>query len=880
MRWTNIFRRSRIEKEMSDELRFHIETCARDLMSREGVSRDEALRRARIEFGAIEKYREEGREAHGLSVLDHLIQDIRYALRILRKNPGFTIAAVCTLAVGIGANTAIFSVVDAVILRPLTYRDAGRLVSIHEKVPPLEAAPINALHFLEWRKSARSFEDMAILYGFKASLTGGTEPERINLMRASPHLFSMLGVQAQLGRTFFDNEDQPGRGSVAVISYGLWRRRFGGDSGIIGRTVKLDGFSYQIIGVLPEEFRFPRISHLYALEMDLAQPDLWIPFVIEPQEIANPLGQFNDICIARLKPGISPTQAASELNVIQAEFPKRAGQNMELKGVVISLQDQIVGRSRRGLELTFVAVGMILLIACVNVTNLLLARTSARNRELAVRTAIGASRSRLVRQMLTEGAILSGLGAICGLLLAVLGIPLIIRLAPADIPRLDEVHLDMRVLVFALALSILTALLIALLPALRSVNSGMQLHTLSGSRTTTGRDTTRDRSVLVSLEIALTAMCLIAGGLLLHSFLKLLSVDPGFSTQSVITVSVTLGRGDNSRWSGDAQRIAFANTALDKIRALPGVISVGLNDALPMSGVSGVSAIYLDGPDVALFERPRASVRTVNSDYFRTMGMTLIAGRLYESSDIGRRSVAVISRSTAERVWPGQDAVGKQFRLRESEPIEVIGVVSDAREVSLEQSPSPHVYLPYWQGSLWAFVSFVVKTTASPTAASSGIRAAIREIDPELPLSDFRTLDEIVSGSVAQRRFQMNLVLLFALAALVLASLGIYGVMSYTVIQRTNEIGIRMALGAARTSVERMVMMNAWRVLGAGLLVGIPLGLAAAQTLRTLLFDITPLDWMTLAGSCATLAAVATLAAYLPARRASRIDPMVALRHE
>jgi predicted permease len=880
--WVNgILGRRRIEREMADELQFHIERRAEDLISTRGLSQEKALRLARIELGSIEKYKEEGREALGLRLFDELHRDIKYAIRMLRKNPGFTLVAVMTLALGIGANTAIFSVVDAVVLRTLSYRDAGQLVAIHEVVPKFGLIPVSALHFLEWRKTARSFEEMALVAGFSSNLTGASEPERVDVGRVSPTLFPMLGVQAQIGRTFLRDDDKPGHGQVVVIGDGLWRRRFAADTAVVGRTLRLDDTPYEIIGVLPAGFHFPKISDLYSLPVAAERPEIWIPFVVEPREVAIPFGLFNYACIARLKAGVSPAQAVAELKPIQAGFASQAPQQGDLGANLIPLQDQIVSRSRRGLQLILAAVGMVLLIGCVNITNLLLARTSTRTREMAIRAAIGASRGRLVRQMLVEAMVLSGFGALCGLVIAYAAIPLILTAAPADIPRLDEVHLNTRVLLFAVTISTLTGLVIGLLPARRSAKTDLQLAVASGSRTTWSRRSGRIRSVLVSVEVALTVTCLIAGGLLLHSFVKLVYVDSGFDSEHIITVDVNLGRGDNGRYPNVVKQAAFVSSTLDRLREIPGVISVGVSDRLPLSGSGQNDAMIVEGQDVPAFERPMAAIRGVNIEYFPTLGMSLARGRLFDESDRNRRLVAVISSAAAERAWPGENPIGKQFRFLRSNPYEVIGIVNDVRGDSLEKTPPLHVYLPYWQPYFrYVHFWFAVKTAGDPLLMSSTIRSAIREIDRELPLPEFRTMDDIVAGSLGQRRFQMNLVLLFALAAIVLASLGIYGVMSYTVAQRTNEIGIRVALGAGRTSVLRMVLVDALQLVAGGLVMGLPLALAAAFFLRSFLFGVAPNDWMTLIGACMVLTGAAALAAYLPALKASRVDPLVALKYE
>ena len=812
--------------------------------------------------------------------MQFLIQDTRYALRQLWKNPRFAAIAVLTLGLGIGANTAIFSVADAVIFRSLSYRDADRLVAIHEVTPQYGSIPVSAPHFLEWQRTTRSFERLTLLYGFSSNLTGGNAPERVAVGRVSPLLFPMLGVQPQPGRTFLQNEDQAGHGRVALIDHALWRRRFGSDPTIVGRNLMLDGTSYQIIGVLPQEFHFPKLSHLYAMSAAVERPEVWIPFVVEPFELANPMGQFNFACIARLKPDVSPAEALSELNVVQATIARQAPQKVNLSASIVPLRDQIVSRSKSGLQLTLGAAGMVLLMGCVNIASLLMARLSTRRHEMAIRGAIGASRGRLIRQMLVEGLVLSGIGALAGVLMAHAAMPLILSVAPANIPRLDEVRLDFHVLLFALAIATLTGLLIGLVPALRLGKSDLQSGWMPAMRATANQGSRRIRSFLISIEVALALMCLAAGGLLLHSLLNLLNVNRGFNTQHIVSVDVNLGLGDSSHYSTGAKKIAFVDSAIGRLRTLPGIIAVGIADKLPLSGEGGNSLIYVDGPDVPLFDRPNVAVRTVNPDYFRVLGIALHAGRLFDESDRDRRVVAVVSASTAEHAWPGQNPIGKRFRFRTDGFYDVIGVVNDVRGISLERNPAPHVYLPYWQGSLWAYVSFAVKTATTPPVASSAIRTGIREIDPELPLSEFRTMDDVVAGSVAERQFQMNLVLLFGVVALLLALIGIYGVVSYAVVQRTSEIGIRLALGAPQAGMLRMILFDTVRPLVIGLTVGVTFTIAIGFSMRALLFGIVPYDLAAVLAAVTTITIVAIVASYVPARRASRLDPLVALRHE
>jgi len=800
---------------------------------------------------------------------------------MLRKDRGFHAIAIATLALGIGANTAIFSVVDGVILRPLAYRDSQQLAVIHEVVPKFSniapMIPVNAMHFLEWRKTAHSFSEMALIGGTTYNLTGSGEPARIPVARVSPSLFAMLGIQTLIGRTFLEEEDQPGRDRVVILNENLWRQRFGADPNALGRKIVLNGNPYQIVGVLPASFHFPKMSQLFALTMAGEEPQLWKPFGLRDDEKSE-MGDFNYVCIARLGPGVSSSQALSELNVIQGNITGRLSETVELRAALVLLQEQITGRSRSGLQLMLAAVGAVLLIACVNIANLLLAKAATRQKEISIRSAIGASSGRLVRQTMVESLLLSSLGGLTGLLIAYAAIRLILASAPVDIPRLDEIHLDARVLLFTMGISILSGLLFGVLPAWRFAKADPQDAMRSGARgSTAGQGIGRIRSLLVTLEVGLSAMCLVAGGLLLHSFFKLLEVDRGFDTQRIVTVSLNLPA---TRYPDIEKRGLFVHSLLDRVKVLPGVTSAGVSNMLPLGGEGANNLIAPEGTKLPLMERPLADIRQISPDYFRTLGIPLRAGRFFGDADRGR-NVALISPLTAERLWPGQNPLGRRFQVGgDQSPLnEVIGIAGDVRGVSLNKNPSPTVYLPYWQRN-FNQISLAVKTAMDPLAASSAIRTAIPAVDPELPVPAFRTMDEIVAESVAQRRFQMTLVLMFGLTALLLASLGIYGVVSYSVAQRTNEMGIRMALGAPLNGIRNLVLRQSLPPVVLGLGAGVVASLALSRLLSSLLFGIRAADPATIVAVSALLSTVAIVAAYIPARRATKVDPITALRYE
>jgi predicted permease len=807
--------------------------------------------------------------------------DLRFAARMLWKDRAFSAVAILTLALGIGANTAVFSLVDGVILRPLGYRDAGRLYDLHEVVPRFShlapLIPVNAVHFQEWRRSVHSFDQMALIGGISLNLTGSGEPERIPAARVSPSLFRMLGVDAQAGRTFRDEEDDPARDDVVLLSDELWRRRFGGEPGIVGRKIQLNSRPYEVVGVLPADFHFPKLSQLFAMQVEEERPLLWKPFALRKEEMDD-MGDFNFACIAHLRPGVSAGQALGELNGVQAAIAGRIPEKVELRADMVALQAQITGRARGGLELMLAAVGAVLLIACVNIANLLLARAVGRRREMAVRTALGAGAARLVRQMLAESVLLAVAGGALGMAIAYGAVRVILANAPLDIPRLDEVHPNLRLLAFNFGVSVAAGLLFGWLPAWRFARADPLEAMKSGSRgSTAAKASGRVRGLLVGVEVGLSALCLIAGGLLLHSFVRLLGVDKGFDPDRIVTVSLNLPA---IRYPDLAKRDAFQHALLERVQGLPGVISAGVSNQLPLAGEGNNNLVAPEGSNLPVMERPLVDIRHVNTDYFRTMNIPVRSGQLFHESD-RKRLVALVSTGAAHRLWPGADPVGKRFCMGGGNGpwIEVLGVVGDIHGVSLSRAPSDTVYVPYWQRTYGA-VSLVVRTAMTVSAAAPMLRAAIHEVDSEVPVPAIRTMDELVDASVAQRRFQMKLVLLFAVAALLLASLGIYGVVSYSVGQRTSEMGIRMALGAQPARIRALVLRQGLSPVAAGLAAGVAGAFMLGRLLGNLLFGVRAGDPATIGGVVGLLIAVAAVATYIPARRATRVDPAIALRDE
>src|SRR5258708_28030362 len=625
MGWFRRFRstivRSNLDEDFAQETRFHLDERI-DEYVKSGMTFEQAGLEAHRRLGNLALARDHARDVDTLRWLGDLGQDVRYALRQVRRSPGFTVAAILTLALGIGTTTAVFSLVDGVVLRPLSYAASSRLVVIDEWIPSVGSIPVNALHFQGWQRTARSFDHIALIGGLNVNVTDSSEPERLSAARVSSELFPRLGVRPQWGRVFLADEDVPGRDHVVLISNELWQRRYAAEPQMVGRTISIDGVAHQVVGVLPASFHFPKLSDLYPLTIVQDRPQIWKPIALRPQELTP--ADFNFVSIGRLKAGVSARQAASELDAVKkdvsAKMPKSAGP--DLRSEVVALQDRIVGRAKTGLELMLGAVAVVLFIGCVNTTNLLLSRLSSRRRELAVRAAIGASRWRLTRQMIVESLTLTAVGGACGVSIAYGAIRLILALAPADVPRLDEVHVDARTAIFTLIISTIAGLVIGVSPAWQFGNADAGEAMASGTRTTASGGTGRLRFVLVSAQVALSAVCLIAAGLLLQSLVNLLHADRGFDTNHIMTVGVN---PPLNRYPTPGTRVAFVRTALDRLKVLPGVVDVAAANMLPLAGEGGNSALSTAGTSVPLFEHALGNIRTVNSEYFRAMGLSLQA---------------------------------------------------------------------------------------------------------------------------------------------------------------------------------------------------------------------------------------------------------------
>jgi putative ABC transport system permease protein len=799
---------------------------------------------------------------------------LRLAIRQLAKTPGITAIVVLTLALGIGATTAIYSVVNGVLLRPFAFREPDRLFFLGESIPGLEfgVLPVNARHFTEWREQSASFEKLAAISAGSVSFTGKGEPERLEEMRVSANLFDTLGVQPAIGRGFLPEEDRAGKDRVVVLGHQFWQRMFHADPGIIGATIRLDNEAYTVVGVLPASFHFPNAHALLFFYPGLTQPDLFRPLVFSAGELGQQMGSFNYAAIGRLRTGVDRSAAEAELTGICVQLSKQSGQKVDLRAVVTPFQEAIVGKVRLGLLVLMGAVGAVLLIICVNLANLLLVRAEGRAVDSAIRLALGASRFHLLRQSLVETLLMALFGGALGVALAAASIRFLVQVAPPDIPRLDDVRLDGGVLAFAVTLTSLIGLIFGLAPAWRTASNDPQDILKSRSRTLAGDDR-RLRNVLVVVESGLSATLLILAGLLLASFSRLVHVPTGFTAPTVLAADISIPW---TKYKEAAQKNAFFEHVVSNLASSPGVASAAMISALPLKGETWIDNAWLPGDSRPVFDRPSTNVRFVSPEYFRTMGIPLLAGRTFALND-RERKVAVISERLAHSLWPGSNAIGRSFECR-SGFYEVIGIVGDVR-ADANKAAVPISYQPYWD---WPPLSstIVARAVGDPRSIAVTMRKAVASVDPDVPVPSPRTMQEVLEDSLSQRHFQAMLGTVFAATALLLAALGIYGVVSCSVARRTNEIGIRAALGAQPSDLRWMVVRQGLAPVCIGLLGGIVAALALGQIFGGLLFEIKPYDPTTIAAVALVMLTTAATACLLPARRATRVDPVEALRNE
>ena len=875
MNWTKqLFRRRRLYDDLSAEIHEHVEEKIDELVAG-GMSREDATRVARREFGNVTLLEERSREVWQWPSLENLFMDVRYGLRMLRKNPGFTAVAIITLALGIGANTAIFSLVNTVLLRPLPYTDAAKLMTVwgYNRSRGFNTDLVSPLDFADWRSQNHVFESMAASTDVTYTLTGAGDPSVIIGYSFSADYFHVLGVAPLLGRTFLPEEEQPGKNHVAVLSYSLWQSRFGGERNLVGKTITLDGAPYMVVGIMPPGTRYPPLT------------DLWTPLTIGP-EAANERGYRYLRVMARLKPGATIEQAQVEMNTIARrlalEYPKT--NKDEDATNIISLRQMISGDIRPALLVLLCAVGFVLLIACANVANLLLARAASRQKEVSLRAALGASRSRLVRQFLTESVLLGFAGGSLGLGLAFWCTgPLVTMFPPTifnlSIPHLDEIPIDGWVLGFALAVSLLTGLIFGLVPALQAGRLNTNEPLKESGRSLTGSAQVRHfRSALVVAEVALSLILLAAAGLSIKSFVHLLKGDLGFNAENVLTMRVLLPQ---SKYKTGAQQLAFGNQALDRIKSLPGVKSAGTVTFLPLSGWWGGRTVSLQGQSTPENQQPVGVWSSVTPDYFRAMDIPLLKGRFFTDQDNpGASPVAIISKSLARRLVPEEDPLGKRINVEGvKSPVEIVGVVGDVHQLGLTTETTSEVYLPFSQVTIW-LMCFAIRTTSDPMSLAKVAQREIWAVDKDQAVGYIMPMSQLASESLAPQRVLMLLLAAFAGMALALAAVGIYGVISYSSTQRTQEIGIRIALGAGSADVVRLVVGQGVVLVLAGVGIGLAGSFGLMRFLSSLLYGVHPSDPVTFIIVSVALAGVALLASYIPARRATKVDPMVALRYE
>jgi putative ABC transport system permease protein len=809
------------------------------------------------------------------NMIADLGQDLRYGLRMLMRSPAFTCIAVLALALGIGANTAIFSVVNAVLLQPLPFKNPEQLVIIWENAthlgfPKNTPSPAN---FLDWQRQSTVFSGMAAMAQKNFNLTGSGEPERLDGRRVSANLFDVLGVQPRLGRGFLPQEDKPGT-RVVLLSDGLWQRRFGADPRVIGQAVNLNGESYTVIGVMPPAIQLPGYDNW--------RDQLWVPIAFSNEEAQQRGNHFLEV-IARMKPGVTLQQARAEMDTIAAQLAKQYPQeNLRIGAVVNQLREEVVGDIRPALLVLLGAVGFVLLIACANVANLLLARAAVRQKEIALRLALGANRSRLTRQFLTESMLLALLGGAVGLLFAFGGLDVLKRFIPDGISQVDSITIDARVLGFTAIIALVTGFVFGLAPAAQASNFSLNETLKEGGRdAASGGKGVRLRGLLVIAEVAVSFVLLIGAGLLINSFLHLRNLDPGFRADHLLTAKIEMSE---VKYPDKEHRIPFLDGVLRGVRALPGVQSVAIASNLPLTYNGDSTYIGVEGiPDPPPDQQMDVIYRAVGPGYFSTMGIPLLQGRDFTDQDTTETSYkVVVSEKLAQHFWPGKNPIGKRLKTGSTTSDapwrEVIGVVKDVRQNDFLAQPKMEIYLSYRQLQVMAPNALVVRTTVDPLSLASGVRSAVWAVDKDQPVSDIDAMEHIVAGAVARQRFSTILLAIFAAIALVLAAVGIYGVMSYSVAQRTREIGIRMALGAQRSEVLRMTVMQGLKLVGLGLVIGLIAAFLLTRVMASLLFGISATDPLTFLGISIVLLAVAILASFIPALRATKVDPMIALR--
>jgi putative ABC transport system permease protein len=878
----NLLSSRRVETDLDREIRSHLEMLTEENL-RAGMGPDEAQRAARIELGGIAQVKENVREERIGNWLHSVLSDCRFDLRQLRKSPAFTAVAVLTLGLGIGANTALFSVINAVLLRPLPFYAPDRLVAVGSVVlnRASEGGETSYPVFLDWRAQSHSFESLSVWNILDLEYTSARQPESVRGAVVSANLLSTLGVSPVLGRLFVAGEDQPGTAQNPVIlSYEFWQSDLGGDPRVLGQALTLEDAKYHVIAVMPAGFQFP-------IQTD--RVELWITIAHDFQgkyAVAKQRGAAYLQVLGRMKPGVTLDQAQSDLLLVQTRLNQQYPENRPRGVRIRSEADQIAGEMRPPLLILLGAVAFVLLIACANVASLLLARATVREKEFTIRFSLGASRSAIIRQLLVESTLLALFGGTAGILIAQWATRALLSVSPVDLARSSEVHLDLRVLAFTFLVALATGVLFGLAPAVQASRLARK-HPLALEirSSSTGSQSVRLRSALVVCQLAIAFVLLIGAGLLLRSFSYLLHVDPGFRPDHVLTFLLDVS---SDRYV-DAKRAQFVERLLESTRALPGVTSASAIFGLPLSdGQSAVTSLEIEGKPQSPSERPRVGFRVIESQYFRTMGIRLLKGRTFTADDErGSIPLAIVNQTFVRQILDGKSPLGLRIKpgisfgdANESPLREIVGVTADVMSGAIGHEPLPEVYIPQTPTDFVGQMTVVVRTATDPNSMIPAMRSLVTSMDRQLPIRDVKTLDEYVSGSISAQRFEALLLLTFSGLAFVLTAIGLYGVVSYAVAQRTHEIGIRLALGAEQKSISLMVLRRGASLTLTGIAIGLGISLVAVQLIRALLYGIQPIDAATFIAVPLLLSAVASFACYIPARRASRVDPMVALRHE
>jgi putative ABC transport system permease protein len=888
MKWFRILRdrlramrqREEVINDIDREMRAHVELQV-EANIRAGMSPTEAREKAMRSFGNVNRAVDAAYEVKGGGLFETLAQDIRYGLRMLAKHKAFTSIAVITLALGIGANTAIFSVVNELLLRPLPYRDAERIVMLWEVSPGgRRQNTTSRTNFRAWRDQSTSYEHMAAFSDQRLNLTGDGDPEELSVQLATPEIFRVLGVDPILGRTLLPEDAEEGKPPVAVLSYALWQRRFGGQTSVIGQPITLNGIKFSVVGVMPPNFQF-HIKH----RSGTGRPaELWSVLPMTMATTANQRGRFLSV-VARLKPGVSVDQAAAELRTIEARLSDEAPQyNKNFSAEALPLREQFFGNVRRPLWLMLGAVGFVLLIACANVANLLLSLATTREKEIAVRAALGARRSRIVRQLLTESLLLALFGSLLGLGFAWLGIKALVLISPGDLVNLQTVSLNVTVLLWTLGVSVLTGIIFGLAPALHISRLNLNDSLKEGGKSESGQasGSRRLRNALVVSEIALAVVLLASAGLLIRSFIRLQQVDRGFNTENILTMVVRL---PDAKYPEDAQAVAFFNQALERVRQLPNVRSAGMINFLPLyGGLGSNTAFKIEGvPEPPPGQLPGTDVRVADAGYFASMGIPLLRGRNFSDAELREpKKVILINEALARKHFPNEDPIGRRLDVAMFENpfwAEIVGVVGNVRYDSLIDESPPAVYFPH-PDLAYPFMTLVIRSDVEPTTLAPSIQREIRALDPNQPVSDVRTMEQVMSEWVARSRFNTLLLGLFAALATLLSAVGIFGVMNYSVALRTREIGLRLAVGAQPRQVLMLILKQGLVLTIVGVVLGLAAAFALTRLLAGLLFGVGAVDPTTFTTISLLLVIVSLLACYLPARRAMRIDPLRALRYE